>query len=241
MPGISSTPSFRMNNRPIAFLDSGVGGLGYLEWVRSRLDTERYIYISDSANFPYGEKPAEDVLRAVTGTVEAVLRRLDPKVIVIACNTASVVALGELRRRFSLPFVGVVPAVKPAALASRFRKIGLFATNRTVQDAYTRDLIDKFAEDCSMIFFQGADTVRYIEEKFWKESPLEKETYLTELAENFSARDIDTLVLGCTHFVYLADELKSLLRPRIDVIDSREGVGRQVIRIIQENGLECGE
>ena len=226
-----------MNNRPVAFVDSGIGGLGYLEWVRTQLPEEHFLYISDSANFPYGRKSADEVTRAVTGTVAAVISRFQPKAFVIACNTASVVALAELRRRFDVPFVGVVPAVKPAALSSRFRRIGLFATNRTVQDTYTRDLIARFAGDCSVSFFQGSDTVTYIEERYWKEAPGDRKKYSARLAERFKKEEIDTLVLGCTHFVFLAEMLSDSLGPGIEVIDSREGVGRQVVRILTENGI----
>ena len=102
----------------MAFLDSGVGGLPYLHWVRSELPGECYAYVADNGGFPYGTKPADEVVALVVNRVARIIEFLDPKMIVIACNTASVAALGELRRLFAVPFVGVVPAVKPAAKRS---------------------------------------------------------------------------------------------------------------------------
>jgi glutamate racemase len=227
-----------MSDQPVFFFDSGVGGLPYLDWVRRRIANEQFIYIADKKNFPLGGKGPESILSAVMDVAGRVIDRFDPKLGVIACNTASVAALGGLRGRFALPFVGVVPAVKPAAERSKFRRIGIFATNRTVEDAYTKRLIEQFAPDCEIFPYPGAETVEYIETR-WLYEPKEKRTsYLGELAGKFTRDRIDTLVLACTHFVFLREELKNLLDGKINIIDSIEGVGKQVMRILDERGLK---
>ena len=229
-----------MSEKIVLFFDSGIGGLPYLDWVRNRIPCERFIYLADNKNFPLGEKTPEDIISSVSAVVGRGIGRFDPKIAVVACNTASVAALQELRRRFDIPFVGVVPAVKPAAERSKFRRIGIFATNRTVEDAYTKRLIEQFAPDCEIYPYPGAETVQYVETRWLNEPCTKRLSYLKDLAGRFVRDRIDTLVLGCTHFVYLQDELKSLLDGRMEIIDSREGVGRQVIRVLEEGKLKSG-
>jgi len=228
-----------MTEGPIVFLDSGIGGLSYLLHAKKSLPDEHFIYVADQKNFPYGEKSYDHVLKLVPAIMRKIVRLFNPKAIVIACNTAAVIALAALRKEFELPFVGVVPAIKPAAEKSKHRRIGIFATNRTVNDAYTENLIREFARDCTIISYPGAETVSYIERKYFFEPENEKYAYINNLAKIFLRDRIDSLVLGCTHFVYIEEELRMILNGSIDVLDSREGVTRQLVRVLAERKISA--
>lgn len=227
-----------MNDRPVAFLDSGVGGLPYLAWARERLPAERFVYLADRANFPYGPKSPADVLRAVVSAVESLLRIVNPKAIVIACNTATVVALAELRRSFpAVPFVGVVPAVKPASEHSAHRRIGVLATRRTVEDPYLVNLIETWASDCLVVKVAGGDIVEFVEKRYLHAPKRERFEVFRDAVEAFGSSGVDSVVLGCTHFLFLHDEIRESLPAGVEIIDSREGVGRQLMRVLSERGL----
>lgn len=225
------------DTRPVAFLDSGVGGLPYLKWVRDALPSENYVYVADNAGFPYGTKPAAEVVSIVSDRVERTIRSEEPKAIVIACNTASVAALADLRNQFPVPFIGVVPAVKPAANLSRNGRIGLLATNGTISDGYTDKLIADFASSCSVVRIGDGSIVDFIENKYLRSSAEDREKALTGSIERMKSAGIDTLVIGCTHFIYIEDDLQEALDGSVEIIDSREGVGRQVIRIVESLGM----
>ena len=146
----------------IGFFDSGIGGLPYLKLMRDTAPDYCYKYVADSRNFPYGIKKKEDIILIVTEIIGEFICKQKPSVIVIACNTASVVALDKLRDIYSVPFIGVVPAIKPAAKKSGLKRIGLFATNRTVSDIYTEKLISAFASDCEVYKFADPGIVSFV-------------------------------------------------------------------------------
>lgn len=229
-----------MSDRPIAFFDSGIGGLPYLQRAAEALPGETFVYLADTRSFPYGEKSPAEVRRAVTEAVGRLVRRESPKVVVIACNTASVIALAELRDAFDVPFVGVVPAIKPAAAASRSRKIGVFATSRTVADAYTDQLINEFASDCSVTRIAGTEIVTFVEERLMDSTDRERMALLQPFACQFREAGVDSVVLGCTHFLHVADEFSKSVGSGIAVLDSRDGVTRQLVRVLEERGSAGG-
>ncbi len=221
-----------MRHKPIAFIDSGVGGLPYLAHTRGLLPDERYIYVADRANFPYGGKPRARIIDAVGSVVEALIAREDPQCIVVACNTASVVALEALRARFPVPFVGVVPAVKPAAAVSGERRFGVLATRRTVEGKYLRDLVRRFAAGCTVVSLPAGGLVEFVEQDLLGASRAQRLARVAAEVERFRQAGIDTLVLGCTHFLHLEEEFRELLSAEgIRIIDSRAGVARQVARL----------
>ncbi|MFP4384201.1 MAG: glutamate racemase [Spirochaetia bacterium] len=235
MPGISSTTSSVNDERGIAFFDSGVGGLPYFETAARLLPSESFLYLCDRENFPYGGRPAEEICAFTEKAVHLLLEKKNPKIIVIACNTATVVALAHLRRTFSVPFVGVVPAVKPAALQSINKKIGILATARTVQDKYLQRLITDFAADCTTVLLPGNELVEYVEYCFFDDPSAETVNVLNSTASAFNQAGVDSVVLGCTHFIYIINELKKRLNPQIKIIDSREGVARQLVRVLGQD------
>ena len=223
--------------QPIAFLDSGIGGLPYLASTRSLLPDERYVYAVDRENFPYGEKSADRVVHAVSGLTRRIVEREHPRLVVVACNTASVVALDVLRREFPLPFVGVVPAVKPAAALSRRRRVGVLATRRTVEGEYLRSLIHEHAARCTVVSLPAAGLVEFVEQAMERCSAEEKTARVRTEVERFRSAGIDTLVLGCTHFLHLEPEFRHLLNDEgIALVDSRDGVARQVQRLLARSG-----
>lgn len=228
-----------MDKRPIAFYDSGIGGLPYLCWARDRLPGERFVYVADDAHFPYGEKSPEELRPIVVATVGRMLSRLQPKLVVVACNTATVVALAALRSSYSVPFVGVVPAVKPAAERSNGRKFALLATTRTVGDAYSERLIREYASDCTVVRVAGQPLVSFIEEEYLDASPDRLREAMDSAVAPLAGEQVDSLILGCTHFTFLDREFRERLGDGVEVIDSREGVGKQVMRLLRRQGIEA--
>ena len=226
-----------MSSSPIAFYDSGIGGLPYLTWVRERLPGERYVYIGDSEHFPYGEKSNHELREIAESVVGRIIDRFAPKLVVVACNTASVVALSHLRSRFSVPFVGVVPAVKPAAARSRGGKIGLLATTRTVSDAYSERLIQEYASGCSVVRVSGQELVAFVENELLGADPACVNAALEAAVKPLREEGVDSVILGCTHFTFLDQAIRERLGDGVEVIDSREGVGLQVIRLLEQKGL----
>ncbi len=225
------------SGQPVAFLDSGIGGLPYLASTRSLLPKERYVYAVDRENFPYGEKSADQVIQAITDLTRRMIERENPRLVVVACNTASVVALGVLREKFPLPFVGVVPAVKPAAALSKRRRVGVLATRRTVEGEYLRSLIQQHASGCTVVSLPAADLVQFVEQAMERCTPEEKTARVAAEVERFRDAGIDALVLGCTHFLHLEPEFRRLLDAEgIALVDSRTGVSRQVQRLLKNGG-----
>ena len=229
-----------IKNAPIAFIDSGVGGLPYLQWVKDKLPLENFFYLADTDNFPYGEKTQEEIVEIVLEAVKKLYNEGLPKLLVIACNTASVTALDRVRKELNIPVVGVVPAVKPAAEISKNKRIGVLATERTVNGSYLEELINDFASTCHVEKIAGSGIVRFVENDFF-DSDLNRKNQIIEYAvSQFQDKNVDTIVLGCTHFIYISEFLQDKLGSDIKIIDSREGVGNQIIHIL-ENGKMLSE
>lgn len=230
-----------MADAPVAFIDSGIGGLPYLSYARRVLPHERFVHVADRENFPYGEKSPEEVVHAAVSLTQRLLDALAPKLIVVACNTMSVVALSTLRARFpAVPFVGVVPAVKPAASITRKKRVGVLATRRTVEGEYLKDLIQKFAAGCQVVSLPASGLVDYVEHDLFRASPDERRARVRVEADRFKAEGVDTVVLACTHFLHLEREFQAELEG-MTVVDSRDGVSRQISRLLGSGRTEDGE
>ncbi|MCL2441446.1 MAG: glutamate racemase [Treponema sp.] len=230
-----------MNNRPVLFIDSGIGGLTYLNDFTARNPREEVCYTADCKNFPYGPREKEEISSILISLTEKLLKLADPKIIVLACNTATISALEPLRKNFpDLPFVGTVPAVKPAAGASITGKVGILGTARTIEDPYSQHI----AENCetragsqSEIFGIAApELVEFIEQSFDKADKNEKKEIVKKYIDLFRAEGVDTLVLGCTHFLYLLEEFRKEAEPVIRVFDSLGGVTKRIEFLLDENG-----
>lgn len=202
----------------------------YLSWLQEHLPNETLVYAADTAGFPYGEKHPDEVRATVLALGHALVERYNPKLLVVACNTASVLALDALRASLPLPVVGVVPAVKTAA-GQGHATLGVLATPRTVEDGYWERLVDEFAPGRPVKGYAAPDLVRLVEEGG------DREALVGSWARRLKADGVDSLVLGCTHYLHLADDFARLLGPGVAVVDSRDGVGRRVATVLQENHL----
>ena len=221
-----------MAPKPLLFYDSGAGGLPYLAAARVCLPSERYLYLADREHFPLGEKPAELVRRLVLESVSLAIERFNPRLVVIACNTASVVALELLREHFPIPFVGVVPAVKPAALSLAGGKLAVVATRQTASGPYLDGLIREFADGREVLKIPVADLVDFAEYRYLAAGPAERLEAVRRALAPVLPLQVQTVVLGCTHFVLLELEFRAVLTDRVALIDSREGVTRRIVSLL---------
>jgi glutamate racemase len=225
-----------MMSRPVAILDSGIGGLPYLSWLQEHLPLESLVYVADAAAFPYGEKTPDQVRATVVALGRALVERYDAKLLLVACNTASVLALDAVRAALSIPVVGVVPAVKTAAGLGT-GTLGVLATPRTLEDGYWEALVAQFAPGRRVKGFAAPDLVRLVEEGA---PAAHRESLLADWARRLQGEGVDSVVLGCTHYLHLAGDLQRLLGPGVSVVDSRDGVGRRVASVLEDRGLLAG-
>jgi glutamate racemase len=216
----------------IAFVDSGIGGIPYMNHALEHIPQIDGVYLADTAFFPYGQRRPGDLRRRLEGLIAALIERCEPDIVVLACNTASVVALDHLRNTFAIPFVGTVPAIKPAAIRSTSRRIGIMATEQTLKDPYLDQLIGDYAADAQITRLPATGLIEGIERRFFERRDGE---LLESIGERFADAGADTVVLGCTHFIHLEDELFRRWGDRFQVLDSREGISRQIYRLL--NGL----
>ena len=223
------------------FLDSGIGGLPYLQELKRLSPKAPCIYVADTANFPYGEKTASEICEAASELVKKVIFRFHPAVIVLACNTMSVTALDYLRKHFPVvPFVGTVPAIKKAAALSKNKVIGLLASGDTVRSPYTAGLISDFASDCKVIKRVATRLIRAIERRLVLADEATQIDAIRPFVQAFIDKGADTVVLGCTHFLHLRDAFCKALGRDIQVADSLEGVAQQALRLLEEAKEENG-
>jgi glutamate racemase len=225
-------------SRPIAIFDSGIGGLPYLKPARAALPAESFLYIADRAGFPYGTKKHEEVRDIVLGLVARLVRDYDPKAVVIACNTASQAGLEAVRRANpGLPIVGTVPAVKPAAERTRSGTIGVMATAGAVEDPYLDALVARYAKGVSVIREGAQELVSFVERRAATAGPEERREAARPFVRRLVEQGADEIVLACTHFLHLRDDIAAVAGPDVEVIDSREGVARRLRQVLSERGL----
>ena len=218
-----------------AFLDSGTGGIPYMLSLHEKLPEARCVYLGDTLNFPYGEKSGEQVTKCASSSIQKIIDLWNPKAIVVACNTISVTALEPLRARFkNLPIIGTVPAIKVAAGVTKNKRIGLLATTATVNHPYSKKLIEEFASDCQVFNRADPKLIDFVEKKYFNASEEERLDAVKEAADFFKKNDCDTVILGCTHFTHIANEMRKACGESITVVDSRDGVANQAIRKIHE-------
>ena len=217
-----------------AFLDSGTGGLPYMEYLHNMCPQAHCLYLADTGNFPYGEKSPQEVIQATDKAVQSIIDSWNPKAIVLACNTMSVTALQFLRHKYPLvPFIGTVPAVKLGVSLSSNKIIGLLATQGTINHPYTKKLIQDFASDCTVVCRGDGELIRFIEENLLTASQNEIKKALMPALTYFAEKKTDTIILGCTHFIHVADNMRKLVPPGIKIIDSRDGVVRQALKVVE--------
>jgi len=223
------------SNAPIGVFDSGVGGLSVLREIRQLLPQERLLYVADSGHVPYGEKTPEFILQR-SQKIASFLLGQGAKALVVACNTATASAVVGLRESYpDTPIVGMEPAVKPAAAATRSGVVGVLATTGTLKSAKFAALLDRFASDVQVITQPCPGLVECVEAGEL-DSPATRELLQT-LVTPLLAQGCDTLILGCTHYPFLKPLLRQLIPPSVSLIDTGEAVARHLQRLLVERNL----
>ena len=223
---------------PILFFDSGVGGLSVLAPVAAAVPTAPLVYVADNAGFPYGTKTEAEINARIPALLGRLVERYKPQLVVIACNTASTIALATVRAALDVPVVGTVPAIKPAAEASVTRTIGVLGTQATVRQPYVDRLSAEFAADCRVLRHGSAALVQLAEAKLRGEAP-DRAAFATELAGLLgqpSGDSIDTVVLACTHFPLVAEELTAAAPRPLKFVDGGAGIARRVVTLLKGAG-----
>ncbi|EZP50294.1 glutamate racemase [Sphingomonas sp. RIT328] len=219
-----------MASAPLLFFDSGVGGLSVVAPTQALLPHAPIVYAADSAGFPYGIRSEAEIAARVPALLGRLVERYRPRLVVIACNTASTIALPVVRAALDLPVVGTVPAIKPAAALSRSRVIGVLGTDATVRQAYVDDLAARFAGDCVVLRHGSAELVRLAEAKL-AGIATDSARYRAVLAGLFDQPEgerIDVIVNACTHFPLVADELAAAAPAGMQFVDGGAGIARRI-------------
>ena len=219
--------------------DSGLGGLTVLrEVVRARPDAH-YLYVADDAFFPYGHHSEEEIIDRVVPLIGDLIAEHQPDLVVIACNTASTLVMPHLRDRYSVPFVGTVPAIKPACAASKTKHVSVLGTKGTVRREYTRSLIRDFSQGCEVTLVGSAELAALAETAL-SGGVVSDEEILAELMPCFvgtgadASKRTDTIVLACTHYPLLLDRLNELAPWPVDWIDPAPAIARRVVSLLAE-------
>ena len=215
----------------IGIYDSGVGGLAVLQHVRRLMPDADLIYLADQAHMPYGRLDLEEVRRLAVAAVATLIER-GATTVVVACNTASAAALHQLREKFDTPIVGMEPAVKPAAAATRTGKVVVLATPTTFQGSVFDDLVGRFAADIQVIAHPCPGWADAVEDSW----PDGADSAIAEHLRPVLAAGADTIVLACTHYSFLGDAIARVAGTEVTVIDPSEAVARQVARVADGNG-----
>jgi len=220
---------------PILLFDSGVGGLTVLAELRKLLPDAPVIYAADLAGLPYGNKSEAQIAARVAGLLGRLSERYRPRLVCIACNTASTIALGMVREVLEIPVVGTVPAIKPAAALSRSGVIGLLGTEATVRQAYVDRLEADFANGHRLLRHAAPGLVEAAEAKL-RALPVDM-AVIKAAADALRAmpdgESIDTVVLACTHFPLLAEELAQAFGPDVQLIDGAAGIARRIVQLTE--------
>lgn len=217
------------SHRPLLIFDSGVGGLSVLGPIRQLLPTAPIVYVADSAGYPYGTKSSAEIEARVPALLGRLAERFDPELIVIACNTASTIALNGVRAALDIPIVGTVPAIKPASEISTSRVIGVLGTDATVRQPYVDRLSREFASDCTVIRHGSAELVELAEAKL-RGSVAPSDAYariLDGLLSQPGGEEMDVVVLACTHFPLVEQELEAASPRPLRFVDGKEGIARR--------------
>lgn len=226
--------------RPLLIFDSGVGGLSVAGAIREALPQAPLVYVADAAGYPYGTKPPSLIEARVPALLGRLAERFDPELIVIACNTASTIALDAVRAALDVPIVGTVPAIKPAAAVSKTRTIGVLGTEATVRQPYVDRLAAEFAADCRVLRHGSAELVDLAEAALRGEHA-DRETVaqvLDGLLGQEGGEAIDTIVLACTHFPLVEADLAAAAPRRLAFVDGKEGIARRVAFLTRQRSWD---
>ena len=221
---------------PIGIIDSGLGGLTIAKEIQNALPYESILYLGDSINTPYGEKSDREIYSLAVQMIQFLIEK-KVKLIVIACNTITVTSLAQLRNTFPyIPIVGVVPVIKKAVQVTQNKTIGILSTTKTAKSRMQKDLINKYADGC-IVINRGTDRiVPLLENGLWHSKKLT--SIVRQVLREYKRSNVDTLVLGCTHYPFVAKEIQEIMGKGVQILDSGGAIGRQVNKILQTNKLK---
>jgi len=223
------------SNFPIGLFDSGIGGLSIYNEIKNSMPNESTIYIADNLNAPYGKKAESEIIQlSIKNTQKLVDLRC--KLIIVACNTATTNAIEVLRKKFNIPIVGIEPAIKPAMLETKSNNIGVLATEKTLSSNLFLQTSDRFSKGINIHEQIGFDLVKIIEENGINEELLISK--LREYIEPMLEKNIDHLVLGCTHYYYLMYLLKKILPNGVKILDSSRAVTKRVMNLLKDYNID---
>ena len=220
-------------NAPLLFFDSGVGGLSVLEPTRALLPNAPFVYVADNGGYPYGKRSEQEIASRIPALLGRLVERFHPRLAVIACNTASTIALEHVRSALDLPVVGTVPAIKPAAELSKTRVIGVLGTEATVRQPYVDNLAAQFAADCTIVRHGSPELVDLAEAKLAGEIVTVEAVRAAAQPMFDQAENIDVGVLACTHFPLLRAELEDAF-PTVQWIDGGAGIARRIAYLTRD-------
>lgn len=223
-----------MNNKPIGIFDSGIGGLSVWKEIKELLPNESLIYLADSANCPYGPRSKEEIIKLSVKNTEFLLDK-GAKLIVVACNTATAAAIDHLRANYEIPFVGMEPAVKPAAMNSETGNIGVLATAGTFDGRLYKETSKKFASGVNVFTQVGHGLVKLVESgKFETEEAFQLvKKYIDPMLE----QNADHIVLGCTHYPFLSPIIEKIIKGKAAIVDPAPAVAKQTWSLLHEFGI----
>ncbi|CAM1373160.1 glutamate racemase [Tenacibaculum xiamenense] len=220
--------------QPIGIFDSGIGGTSIWKEIHDLLPFEDTLYLSDSKNAPYGNKTKDEIIALAIKNTEFLLER-NSKIIVVACNTATTNAIKVLRQKYSVPFIGIEPAIKPAALRTKTNTVGILATKGTLNSELFEKTSSNLSSSPIIIEQIGEGLVDLIENG--KIDSEEMNTLLSKYLKPMISANADHIVLGCTHYPYLKDQIKSIVGASVNIIDSGNAVAIQTKNILSEHNL----
>jgi glutamate racemase len=233
----SHAPASSLPVDPIGVFDSGVGGLSVLRAIRSELPAEHLLYVADSAYAPYGERSDDYIEKRSTDIVQFLLERRS-KAIVVACNTATGVSIAALRERFDVPLVGIEPAVKPAALTTKSGFVGVLATSATLQSAKFARLAAQFGQTVEIVEQPCPGLVEQVEAG--QLTAADTRALVRKYVQPLIDRNVDTLVLGCTHYPFLEPIIREIAGRSVTIIDPAVAVARELRRVLASRSLLAG-
>lgn len=223
-----------MNNGPIGVFDSGIGGLTVLKKIIEKLPNENYIYYADTDNVPYGTKPKEEVKEYINEAVEFLISK-NVKAIVIACNTATSIAVKDLRNRYTIPIIGIEPAAKPAVENRGKKRVLIMATPTTIKEEKLKYLLEELDAKQYVDLVAMPKLVEFAEKGDFKSDKVKE--YIQQELEEYNLNEYSELVLGCTHFPFFKEILSTVFPKDIQMIDGSRGVANRLKNVLEEKQL----
>jgi len=237
-------PDIKENTRPIGVFDSGVGGLSVLIELRRLLPNENFVFLADQLYVPYGEKSKEELVDLGIRITDYLVDQHDIKMLVVACNTSTCNSIAELREKYSFPIVGTVPAIKPAAEKTKTKTVAVISTPSTSKSQVLQNLINKNCGNMNVVNIGCKNLENVVEEG--KLNSAKVNNLLLKYLKKVKGSDVDCLVLGCTHYPFLKENIKRILGPKVLLIDGGYGIAKQTkflleIHFMKNNQKRVGE